>query len=677
MDAGAFASAGFSQPQMRFEWDGALTTVTDYTEKDGFYYFTFRGLTPTEMGKTVTASLSALKNGARMNGPAVTESVASYCRRAVDRYYPADETFCALIADLLTYGAESQLYFDVDAKNPATGALTADQLAMRTGEDPTPISCKSLSYHTVDEPELIWRGANLDLADSINLQFFFDAAGTDGLTVTVRDQNGNTIASFTEADFVRADGYWRICCDTLTPDRMDEALFITAYRAGSPVSNTIRYSVGSYAADAIETENDPALNTLLYAMLNYGASAKAFAGQFRVPEPASTPLYTFDHTPDVDEMRAMAVKAMRDELSAQWYTPATVSFTKTSGAVTGQKTYEAGKVFAGLPYTSAGIGLYQFLQYYNDRTGRLLYTDSDTFNETIGNTCASSAAWGLFSVCTSLRGRCISRYLTKSNGYIPLGEIDYDDEITDFKDKTTFSILEDLGRDDANRRTWAYRAYAEIQPGDLLVTSEGDDAGGHTMMAIEDATVNWNSGGYINGNTSYVVIQDQRDGKSAGSAPSYFGRTSKKLYFKNLFDEGYIPVTTAEFLGEKPYEAASVNAVMNGAAVAGQISTQSISSVHIQSNYPMAVARFIVNAGSENEQVLPVVYQSKTLRARCFTRDHVYSGSAFNWDLTGFANPIRNALRDNGYAKNSGVTVTIRVTVSNGAVFEPVTFLYN
>ncbi|MBP5288244.1 MAG: hypothetical protein J6Z79_00035, partial [Clostridia bacterium] len=592
VDAAAFTGAGFTDPQMTFTFGGETTVATDYAVKDGYYYCTFRGLTPTSMGETVTATLSGLKGGDRVYGEPVTESVAAYCRKLCDQY-PNDAVLGALIADLLTYGAKAQTYFDYDADHPATSVLTADQLNKRTKTTPQAASCKSVS--AIAGKELTWYGANLKLMDSIDLQFVFSAADLTGLSIEVRDGDGELVASFEQADFEPWESYYRVRCHTLTPDRMRDELYVTAYRAAPdfdlddpkelpfvgfegtlPVSGTLCYSIESYVADAILAYNNAKLNNLLYAMLNYGASVEAYAEDLengkRVADPMKTPLYTFDHTPTVDEMRAMAVRAMRDELSVQWYTPTTISFNKASGAAVGQKTYTADKVYAGLPYTSAGIGIFQFLDYYNARSGELLYTDSETFNETIGNTCASSAAWGLFSVCTSLRGRCISRYLTKSNGYIPLGIIDYDDSITDFKDKTTPSILEVLGADDANRRTWAYRAYAEIQPGDLLVYSEGDDAGGHTMMAIEDAHVETNSSGYINGYYSYVMIQDQRDGKFAGTASdgsslSYFGRTSKKIYFNELYDGGYIPVTTAEFLGEKPYETASVYAVMNDAAV--------------------------------------------------------------------------------------------------------------
>ena len=52
-------------------------------------------------------------------------------------------------------------------------------------------------------------------------------------------------------------------------------LYMVVYRDGVPISNTLRYSVGSYAVSKM---NDPdvTLSDLVKAIMKYGYSAKAF-----------------------------------------------------------------------------------------------------------------------------------------------------------------------------------------------------------------------------------------------------------------------------------------------------------------------------------------------------------------------------------------------------------------
>ena len=687
VDGEAFAAAGFTDPEVTFACGAERFTETAYTEKDGYYYFTYRRLTASRMGDEVTAALSGVKNGERVAGESARESVLSYCRKALSQPDDFDGALHTLIVDLLTYGAKSQLYFDHKTDELVTNGLTAAQKEMGTQTSPAPESCLNTAWETTGGAEVFWKGADLNLGDRVEMRFYFDAKSTAGLFFVLKDETGREIAVFPGKDAERSRGLWRIRCDALTADRMADKLFLTAYRSPeelplgekelplaafgqAAVSDTLRYSVESYAANALSREDNPALREVLYAMLRYGASAKAYREKLayakRVADPMATPLYTFDHTPTVYEMRRMAVQAMRDELSVQWYSPVDISFSK-GGSAAGDYVYDAMRVYGGLPYTSAGIGLFQFLNYYNRRTGRLLYTDGDTFNETIGNTCASSAAWALFTVCTSMRGLCISRYLTKVNGYFPLGEIDYDESIADFEEKSTTAILKEAGS------ATVYEAYAQVQSADLLVFSKGGDEGGHTMMAITEAVVERDSRGNIDPGASYIKIEDQRPDlqeltASDGSGVSFFGRRSTRFFFSYLYKNGYLPVTTAEFSGKKDYEAPGVYARFGDAAPEAPVSTRNISSVHLHSNYPMALVQFVAEAGSDGERVLCT---------KVFTRAQINSGSAFHWQMTDFANPLRQALKDAGFPRDGSAVVTARVTTSCGAVFEPVRFVYD
>ena len=357
------------------------------------------------------------------------------------------------------------------------------------------------------------------------------------------------------------------------------------------------------------------------------------------------PCYAFDHEPTVDEMRATAVRAMRDELSVPWFTAQTIAYRK-KGAVEGKLfQFEEGKRFAGMPYTSAGKGIFQWWEYYCEATGEMQYHDSEGFNATIGNTCASSAAWGLFAVCTSMRGRCISRFLTYDNGYFPLGEVRYPESVTDFDTYTTTRILEEVGEETV------MGGYALARPGDLLCFSDGGPSGGHTMMAIEDAFVVRREDGTINPTESFVFVQDQRPGfyripGEDGTERLYSGRIRHCATFAELLKGRYLALTVAEFQGKKAYEKAYVRAE-------GFDGASSFERTVLRSNYPMAVVKMILNCGGK-----------KTLLARTlFTRVEIESGEAFAYPLAALAKEFHTA---------PGGEIRVEATVSTGEIFCPI-----
>ena len=69
-----------------------------------------------------------------------------------------------------------------------------------------------------------------------------------------------------------------------------------------------------------------------------------------------------------------------------------------------------------------------------------------------------------------------------------------------------------------------------------------------------------------------------------GYTVHHSGRIRHTFTFKELMEKNYIPVTTAEFLGEKPYDMPTVTVEGSEAATA-----QNLAELTIVSNYPIAV----------------------------------------------------------------------------------------
>lgn len=368
-----------------------------------------------------------------------------------------------------------------------------------------------------------------------------------------------------------------------------------------------------------------------------------------VPHPMERPDYAFYHNPTVDEMRQRAIAAMKDLLSIQWTTHKKIAHSKT-GAVAGKRfIYEPYITHAGLPYTNGGKGLFQFMEFYDQETGRLqFYGTPEEFNDLIGCTCAGGVMWGLSSVCHTLTGKFINFSMTPKFGCFPVGDYKIDPEIENYRDYHTSRIIEENGVD------LIIDAYTKIQPADAVTSSPYD----HTMMCIDYPVVERTEDGKIDLEKSYVMIQDQRGGFKMGfydvregdDLIHYSGRTEFKYTFAMLLKESYIPVTPKEFLGQEPYERAHVafshpNCTTKEQLIAGTVT----------SNYPMAVIKLNLIQNNGHRIMLD---------RYMFDRIDPYTGLARSFPLERIADAICTA---------QGRALEIEVTASNGEIVIPVT----
>ena len=310
------------------------------------------------------------------------------------------------------------------------------------------------------------------------------------------------------------------------------------------------------------------------------------------------PNYVFDEDPSIMELRFQAVKAFKDLLSVRWSTATPIKYNKT-GPVS-EKTFQhaADVTYAGTIYSNANTGLFQFLEFYNFETGRIVYPgEVDEMKETIGASCADAMIWGLTTVCNSITGPYFPATMVYKNGYIPVGDYTYDFEMQSYTLYPTYKIVEDNGK------AVIVDAYTKVRPGDMFVSTPDN----HGMMAIDIPTVIYKEDGTIDLEKSYVNIQDQRGGRGAGfyeeneggEIIQYSGRTKAKFTFKQLLDKSYLPVTTREFLGLDPYEVGTAS-ISNTACS----SIADLLGATVSSNYPLAVVNIIAADEFGNKTVI-------------------------------------------------------------------------
>lgn len=320
--------------------------------------------------------------------------------------------------------------------------------------------------------------------------------------------------------------------------------------------------------------------------------------------PLVRPVYTFETQPTTDALRQMAVRCMRDQLEIMWRAPRDLIFTTRPGkwvATSKEKTtaYLEGKIYHGLPYVRAGTGLPQWYEYYDQTTGMLHFPgDGKQLWLTLGHSCASCVVYSWYSVCTSLGGLFAQRMMVPSNGCFPVAPLKVPEDIETYLEYPTDKIIEDNGK------AVLFEAYANVKPADALNTQPNN----HVMMAIAPAHVVRAEDGTIDPERSYITIQDQRSGNKKhesgfyeylenGIVERYTGRFSFDMSFQRLCDEGYIPLTTAEFMGLKPYEKATAAFDGNPDTLDGVLAGS------ITANYPICVVRVTLFDHETREEV--------------------------------------------------------------------------
>ena len=204
--------------------------------------------------------------------------------------------------------------------------------------------------------------------------------------------------------------------------------------------------------------------------------------------------------------------------------------------------------------------------------------------------------WSVTAVCNSITGPYYPVSMVYKNGYIPVGDYTYDFNISSYNLYPTYKIVEENGE------KVILDAYTKVRPGDMFTSSPDN----HGMMAISIPTVVYLDDGSIDTEKSFIMIQDQRGGQGvgfyeveeSGQIIRYSGRTSAKFTFAQLLEKSYLPVTTAEFAGKKPYEICTASIDQKCGSV------EELTKSKVSSNYPLAVVNVLICDDFGNKHVL-------------------------------------------------------------------------
>ena len=273
----SITEGGYTDLHAAFEINGKTVTASQFSEvtSEGktYYVFSLPDIAPNQMNDTVKVTLHAVKDGKEYVSAPTEYSVAEYCYSMLKK--TDDAELRTLLVNLLDYGAAAQHYTGYKTGDLANAKLTEEQRAWGTATDPALTSVKNIAYQAVESPFVVWKGVSLRLGDSITMQFVFTAASTDGITVRFENAGGTMLKEITAEDLTASGGYYIASYSGITAGQMSETVLVTAYNGDTAISNTVSYSIESYAY-AKQNDADASLAALVRAMMKYGNAAKTY-----------------------------------------------------------------------------------------------------------------------------------------------------------------------------------------------------------------------------------------------------------------------------------------------------------------------------------------------------------------------------------------------------------------
>ena len=274
IDKNVVDSLGYTDFYFTFNIFGKDFTVSEYTLDGEYYVFTLDKLAPQYMTETISVKLYA-KNGDADYSSTISEySIEQYCLNMLEKNAD-DKELCTLLVDTLNYGAQSQKYVGYNTGKLANAKLTDAQKVLGTLGDVITISDKNLKYEVIDNPTVSWKGAGLYLDEQATLRFTIESENINGLVVKAVCGLKEIIVPASE--FVKRTGNnYYVYVRGINVSQMSDVVILTVYKDDVAVSNTISYSIESYADSKIGG-SDESLSNLMVAMMKYGNSAKAYA----------------------------------------------------------------------------------------------------------------------------------------------------------------------------------------------------------------------------------------------------------------------------------------------------------------------------------------------------------------------------------------------------------------
>ena len=268
--------SSFDDFYMTFECGGKEEKVTNYKQDGNYYVFSYKSINPQLMNDKVTAVLHAKNSNGEYTSPEKVISVREYAYTMLDRYSSDEHSkLRTLLVDLLNYGSATQKYVGYQTDNLANSDLTATQKSWASKDTKEFKNIRNFNYKTISNPTVQWNSCGLVLGNAIMFKVKFTADNVENKTVEITLRNAKF--TYDKNDFkANGDGTYYVYCNELFAHEVSDEVLLTVYENGVPCSNTMRFSVESYARLVRDNYKGTPLDEMITTMMLYGNSAKEY-----------------------------------------------------------------------------------------------------------------------------------------------------------------------------------------------------------------------------------------------------------------------------------------------------------------------------------------------------------------------------------------------------------------
>lgn len=240
--------------------------------------FEYKGIPPQAMGDDIKITFYGVKNGVKYWGDTYVYSVTDYVKSTLSKS-TTSEKLKTMLVDLMYYGAACQIYQNYKTNDLMTDILTDEQKQSKSSYSLNLNNIKDSSYSTCPN-RLVQFGTALRLNNAVEMALALNMSNVTVEDLSFKVKIGNREQTYSYAENPenfekRTDGYWYFYFDGVYANQMSDAVFITAYKDQEQVSNTLKYSVESYASIV----TDAKLKAVTDAMMYYGNSARIYSGK--------------------------------------------------------------------------------------------------------------------------------------------------------------------------------------------------------------------------------------------------------------------------------------------------------------------------------------------------------------------------------------------------------------
>ncbi|WP_297129970.1 M64 family metallopeptidase [uncultured Eubacterium sp.] len=268
--------SSFDDFYMTFECGGKEEKVTSYKQDGNYYVFSYKGINPQLMNDKVTAVLHAKNSKDEYTSPEKVMSVREYAYTMLDKYSSDEHSkLRTLLVDLLNYGSATQKYVGYQTDSLANSDLTATQKSWASKDTKEFKNIRNYDYKTISNPTVQWNTCGLVLGNAIMFKVKFTADNVENKTVEITLRNAKF--TYDKNDFkANGDGTYYVYCNELFAHEVSDEVLLTVYENGVPCSNTMLFSVESYARLVRDNYKGTPLDEMITTMMLYGNSAKEY-----------------------------------------------------------------------------------------------------------------------------------------------------------------------------------------------------------------------------------------------------------------------------------------------------------------------------------------------------------------------------------------------------------------